>query len=98
MFVNFYAIRYAGPDLDCRGPWATSLGGPPIVQIGVGGGGGGGGGWRTKHVPFSRSIRANHVSLNVWGSGYYIIASNRAGKRARSLFNCISVTDGISKK
>ena len=42
-------------------------------------------------------IRANHVPLNVhvWGGGGYIIGANRAGKSARSLFNCISVTDDI---
>ena len=39
---------------------------------------------------FSRSFRAN-----VWGGGDYYIGANQAGKRARSLFNCISVTDGI---
>ena len=33
--------------------------------------------------------------LNVWGGGDYYIGANQAGKRARSLFNCISVTDGI---
>ena len=31
-------VSTAGPDLDCRGRWATSLGGPPAK----GGGGGGG--------------------------------------------------------
>ena len=30
-----------------------------------------------------------------WGGGDYNIGANQAGKRARSLFNCISVTDGI---
>ena len=29
------------------------------------------------------------------GGGDYNIGANQAGKRARSLFNCISVTDGI---
>ena len=33
--------------------------------------------------------------LNVWGGGDYYIGANQAGKRARSLFNCISTTDGI---
>ena len=41
------------------------------------------------------SIWANRVPLNVWGGGGYIIGANRAGKSARSLFNSISVTDGI---
>ena len=40
-------------------------------------------------------IRANCFPLNVWGGGDYNIGANQAGKRARSLFNCISVTDGI---
>ena len=46
---------------------------------------------------FSRSFRANDLGnpLNVWGGGDYYIGANQAGKRARSLFNCISVTDGI---
>ena len=45
---------------------------------------------------FSRPmIWANCAPLNVWGSGDYYIGANQAGKRARSLFNCISVTDGI---
>ena len=35
------------------------------------------------------------VPLNVWGGGDYNIGANQAGKRASSLFNCISVTDGI---
>ena len=35
------------------------------------------------------------VPLNVWGGGGYIIGANQAGKRANSLFNCISVTDDI---
>ena len=39
---------------------------------------------------FSRSFRAN--DLGVWGGGDYYIGANQA---ARSLFNCISVTDGI---
>ena len=34
---------------------------------------------------FAPMIWANCAPLNVWGGG----------KRARSLFNCISVTDGI---
>ena len=45
---------------------------------------------------FSRSIRANDLGkslpLNVWGGGGYIIGANQAGKRARCLLNCISVT------
>ena len=45
---------------------------------------------------FSRSFRANDLGkLRVWGGGDYYIGANQAGKRARSLFNCISVTDGI---
>jgi hypothetical protein len=40
-------------------------------------------------------IWANRFSLNVWGGGGYIIGANQAGKRTRSLLNCISVTDGI---
>ena len=35
------------------------------------------------------------VPLDVWGGGDYNIGANQAGKRARSLFNCISVADGI---
>ena len=42
---------------------------------------------------FAPMIRANCAPLNVWGGGDYYIG---AGKRARSLFNCISVTDGIN--
>ena len=37
----------------------------------------------------------NFYAINVWGGGDYYIGANQAGKRARSLFNCISVTDGI---
>ena len=44
---------------------------------------------------FAPMIWANYVPLNVWGGGDYNIGANQAGKRARSLFNCISVTDGI---
>ena len=44
---------------------------------------------------FAPMIRANCAPLNVWGGGDYYIGTNQAGKRARSLFNCISVTDGI---
>ena len=44
---------------------------------------------------FAPMISANCVPLNVWGGGDYNIGANQAGKRARSLFNCISVTDGI---
>ena len=44
---------------------------------------------------FAPMILANRVSLNVWGGGGYIIGANRAGKCGRSLFNCISITDGI---
>ena len=36
--------------------------------------------------------RGKCVSLSVWGGGDYKIGT---GKRARSLLNCISVTDGI---
>ena len=44
---------------------------------------------------FAPMIWANCVPLNVWGGGDYNIGANQAGKRVRSLFNCISVTDGI---
>ena len=44
---------------------------------------------------FAPMIWANCSPLNVWGGGDYNIGANQAGKRARSLFNCISVTDGI---
>ena len=44
---------------------------------------------------FAPMIWANCAPLNVWGGGDYYIGANQAGKRARSLFNCISVTDGI---
>ena len=48
---------------------------------------------------FSRSFRANDLgklrSAQCMGGGDYYIGANQAGKRARSLFNCISVTDGI---
>ena len=44
---------------------------------------------------FAPMIWANCDPLNVWGGGDYNIGANQAGKRARSLFNCISVTDGI---
>ena len=45
---------------------------------------------------FAPMIWANCVPLiNVWGGGDYNIGANQAGKRACSLFNCISVTDGI---
>ena len=49
------------------------------------------------HFParFPPMIWANHVPLNVWGGSGYMIGVNQAGKRARSLFNCISVTDDI---
>ena len=40
---------------------------------------------------FPPMIWANCVPLNVWGGGGYIIGANQAGKRANSLFNCISV-------
>ena len=43
----------------------------------------------------SRQILANRVPLNVWGGGCCIFGANRAGKSTRSLFNCISVMDGI---
>ena len=45
---------------------------------------------------FAPMIWANCAPLNVWGGGDYYIGANQAGKRARSLFNCISVTDGIN--
>ena len=38
-------------------------------------------------------ILANHVPLSEWEGGDYIIGANQAGKRACSLFNCVSVTD-----
>ena len=48
---------------------------------------------------FAPMILANRVPHYVWGGGYYtctcIIGANRAGKSTRSLFNCISVMDGI---
>ena len=44
---------------------------------------------------FAPMIWANCAPLNVWGGGDYYIGANQAEKRARSLFNCISVTDGI---
>ena len=44
---------------------------------------------------FAPMIWANCAPLNVWGGGDYYIGANQAGKRARTLFNCISVTDGI---
>ena len=44
---------------------------------------------------FAPMIRANCVPLNVWGDGDYNTGANQAGKCARSLFNCISVMDGI---
>ena len=46
---------------------------------------------------FSRSIHANKLRHGGGGGGGggYIIGVNRAGKSARSLFNCISVTDDI---
>ena len=44
---------------------------------------------------FAPIIWANCVPLDVWRGGDYNIGANQAGKRALSLFNCISVTDGI---
>ena len=44
---------------------------------------------------FALTIWAKCVPLDVWGGGDDNIGANLAGKRARSLFNCISVTDGI---
>ena len=40
-------------------------------------------------------ILANRVPLSEWEGGDYIIGANQAGKCARSLFNCITVTDNI---
>ena len=40
-------------------------------------------------------ILANRVPLSEWEGGDDIIGANQAGKCARSLFNCISVTDDI---
>ena len=44
-------------------------------------------------------FRANDLgklrSAQCMGRRDYYIGANQAGKRARSLFNCISVTDGI---
>ena len=44
---------------------------------------------------FAAMIWTNSVPLDVWGGGDYNIGANLAGNRVRSLFNCISVTDGI---
>ena len=45
---------------------------------------------------FSRSFRANDLGKLRYGeAGDYYIGANQAGRRVRSLFNCISVTDGI---
>ena len=45
---------------------------------------------------FSRSFRANDLGkLRSAQCMDYYIGANQAGKRARSLFNCISVTDSI---
>ena len=44
---------------------------------------------------FAPMIWTNSVPLDVWEGGDYNIGANKAGNRARSLFNCISVTDGI---
>ena len=44
---------------------------------------------------FEPTIWAKCVPLDVWGGGDYNTGANLAGKRARTLFNCISVTDGI---
>ena len=48
---------------------------------------------------FSRSFRANDLgklrSAQCMGRRGLLHGANQAGKRARSLFNCISVTDGI---
>ena len=44
---------------------------------------------------FAPMIWVNCVPLDVWGGGDYNIGANQAGKRARSLFNCISLVDGI---
>ena len=44
---------------------------------------------------FAPTIWAKCVPLDLWGGGDYNIGANLAGKRARSLFNCISVTDVI---
>ena len=44
---------------------------------------------------FAPMIWASCVPLNVWGGEDYNAGGNQAGKCARSLFNCISITDGI---
>ena len=40
-------------------------------------------------------IWVNCVPLDVWGGGDYNVGAYQAGKHAHSLFNCISVVDGI---
>ena len=47
------------------------------------------------HAQFAPVIWANCVPLNVWGGEDYSIGTNQAEKRVCSLFNCISVMDGI---
>ena len=44
---------------------------------------------------FTPIIWANCVLLNVWRGVGYIIGAKQAGKRAQTLFDCTSVTDGI---
>ena len=40
-------------------------------------------------------MRFGQIAQCMGGGGDYYIGANQAGKRARSLLNCISVTDGI---
>ena len=47
---------------------------------------------------FSRSFRAKFGQIalrSMYGEAGIITLARKAGQRARSLFNCISVTDGI---
>ena len=44
---------------------------------------------------FTPMIQANCVPFDVWGGGDYNYGANQAGKRGRSLFNCISIMDDI---
>ena len=44
---------------------------------------------------FSPMIWVNSVQLDIWEGGDYNYGANQAGKLGRSLFNCITVADGI---
>ena len=49
-------------------------------------------------MPSITEIQLNKLRAHFrarFAPGDYNIGANQAGKRARSLFNCISVTDGI---